>query len=79
MIIFFSSIFSQFIDYDITFEKIIIFNTIATLIDFIVYSLIVIFIALTIKSETIFKNLKQINMFSGCTLIMLGLILFIIV
>tara|TARA_B100001248_G_scaffold59056_1_gene40222 strand:+ start:42488 stop:43090 length:603 start_codon:yes stop_codon:yes gene_type:complete len=79
VIIFFSSIFSQFIDYNITFEKIIIFTSIATLIDFIVYSLIVIFIALTIKSETIFKNLKQINMFSGCTLIMLGLILFIIV
>lgn len=79
VIIFFSSIFSQFINNNITFEKIIIFTSIATLIDFIVYSLIVIFLALAIKSETIFKNLKQINKFSGCTLIILGLILFIIV
>ena len=79
VIIFFSSIFSQFINKNITFEKIIIFTSIATLIDFIVYSLIVIFIALTIKSETIFENLKQINKFSGCTLIMLGIILFIVV
>ena len=79
VIIFFSSIFSQFIDYNITFEKIIIFTSIATLIDFIVYSLIVIFITFAVKSKTIFENLKQINKFSSCTLIMLGIILFIIV
>ncbi len=79
VIIFFSSIFSQFINNNTTLEKIIIFTSIATLIDFIVYSLIVIFITFAVKSKTIFENLKQINKFSSCTLIMLGIILFIIV
>ena len=79
VIIFFSSIFSQFINNNITSEKIIIFTSIATLIDFTVYSAIVIFITLAIKTQTIFKNLKQINKLSGCTLILIGMILFFVI
>lgn len=79
VIIFFSSIFSQFISINITLEKIIIFTSIATLIDFTVYSAIVVLITLAIKTQTIFKNLKQINKLSGCTLIFIGMILFFII
>ena len=69
----------RFISINITLEKIIIFTSIATLIDFTVYSAIVVLITLAIKTQTIFKNLKQINKLSGCTLILIGMILFFII